>query len=48
MGIERGLERLLDKKIEPIRTKCPKCSGTGYVDNVECKSCNGTGQTKQQ
>ena len=43
-----GLDKLLDKKIEPLRTKCPKCNGTGYIKDEKCKPCNGTGQTKQQ
>jgi DnaJ-class molecular chaperone len=43
-----GLEGGLDKKVEKIRTKCPKCNGVGYINNVRCETCKGSGQTTQQ
>lgn len=32
-----------DKDIKKI--KCPKCNGTGKIENKICPTCKGTGET---
>ena len=46
MTIER-LEEVREEILTGLR-KCPKCNGTGKIDEVECKRCNGMRRVKIQ